>query len=92
VEASSVGLWDWNLVTNATMFSREYKRQLGYDDHEITSAQVEWATRVHPDDLAPRRRTCRRFSPATRRSTPRVPHAPPRRIVALVLRARRVAA
>ena len=53
VEASSVGLWDWNLATGATMFSSEYKRQLGYEDDEITSEQVEWSTRVHPDDLAP---------------------------------------
>ena len=53
VEASSVGLWDWNLATGETMFSREYKRQLGYEDDEITSEQVEWSTRVHPDDLAP---------------------------------------
>jgi PAS domain S-box-containing protein len=37
----------------ATMFSSEYKRQLGYEDDEITSEQVEWSTRVHPDDLAP---------------------------------------
>jgi len=52
VEASNIGLWDWNLVTNERMFSAEYKRQLGYEDHELTSEQVEWATRVHPDDLA----------------------------------------
>ena len=52
VKASDVGLWDWNLVTNESVFSREYKRQLGYEDHEIGSHEIEWATRVHPDDLA----------------------------------------
>ena len=61
VEASSVGLWDWNLVTNETMFSREYKRQLGYADHEITSEQIQWATRVHPDDLGPTQEDLRAF-------------------------------
>jgi len=53
VQASSVGLWDWNLVTNHAIYSPDYKRQLGYEDHELSSDQVEWATRVHPDDLAP---------------------------------------
>jgi len=48
-----VGLWDWNVVTNKAIYSREYKQQLGYEDHELSSDQVEWATRVHPDDLAP---------------------------------------
>jgi len=52
VQASSVGLWDWNPVTNEAMYSREYKQQLGYEDHELSSDQVQWATRVHPDDLA----------------------------------------
>jgi len=52
VEASSVGLWDWNVATNETLFSGEYKRQLGYADDELTSNEVAWATRVHPDDLA----------------------------------------
>ena len=53
VQASNVGLWDWNVVTNKAIYSREYKQQLGYEDHELSSDQVEWATRVHPDDLAP---------------------------------------
>jgi PAS domain S-box-containing protein len=52
VKASDVGLWDWNVVTNESVFSREYKRQLGYEDDEISSQEIEWATLVHPDDLA----------------------------------------
>jgi PAS domain S-box-containing protein len=52
VKASNVGLWDWNIVTNEVMYSREYKRQLGYEDDELSSADVNWESRVHPDDLA----------------------------------------
>ena len=61
VEASNVGLWDWNLVANENVFSREYKRQLGYEDYELPDEQVEWATRVHPDDLGPAQRDLQAF-------------------------------
>ena len=51
VQASSVGLWDWNIVTNTSIYSPEYKRQLGYEDQELSSEEVQWPSRVHPDDL-----------------------------------------
>ena len=93
VQASNVGLWDWDVVTNEAMFSREYKQQLGYEDDELSSDQVEWATRVHPDDLAPSQEDLQAFLDSNEtRARPRVPHAPPRRLVALVLRARGAAA
>jgi PAS domain S-box-containing protein len=50
--ASNVGLWDWDLLTNRVHFSREWKRQLGYEDDEIRSDYREWESRLHPDDLA----------------------------------------
>jgi PAS domain S-box-containing protein len=50
VEASNVGLWDWNIVTNRVTFSHEWKGQLGYEDHEIGDDVGEWAKFVHPDD------------------------------------------
>jgi len=65
VQASSVGLWDWNIVTSEAMYSREYKQQLGYEDHELSSDQVEWATRVHPDDLAPSQQDLQAFLDGT---------------------------
>ena len=35
VSAANVGLWDWDLITNNMVFSSEWKRQIGYDEHEI---------------------------------------------------------
>ncbi|HMI91084.1 MAG TPA: PAS domain-containing protein, partial [Polyangiales bacterium] len=50
VQAGNVGLWDWDMRSNQVVFSPEWKRQLGYDDHEIRDVFSEWQDRVHPDD------------------------------------------
>jgi PAS domain S-box-containing protein len=50
VEGSNIGIWDWNLNTNAVFFSLQWKRQLGYEDSEIVNAIAEWQSRLHPDD------------------------------------------
>ncbi len=51
VQASNVGLWDWELGTNRVSYSREWKAQLGYQEHELQDEYAEWERRVHPDDL-----------------------------------------
>ncbi|MCF8099931.1 MAG: PAS domain S-box protein [Desulfarculaceae bacterium] len=53
VKAGNVGLWDWDLISNKVHFSTEWKRQIGYEDHEISDDFEEWRSRVHPDDLEP---------------------------------------
>ena len=52
VKAGSVGLWNWDLVTNKVQYSDEWKRQIGYEKHEINDEFEEWRSRVHSDDLA----------------------------------------
>lgn len=51
VRAGDIGLWDWDLATNRVAYSAEWKRQIGYEEHEISDAFDEWQTRVHPEDL-----------------------------------------
>ncbi len=51
VRAAKVGLWDWELASNKVHFSAEWKRQIGYEEDEITDDFAEWESRVHPGDL-----------------------------------------
>src|SRR6185369_4347804 len=48
--ATQIGPWDWDLVTNEVEFSAEWKRQIGYEPHEIAGRYEEWESRLHPDD------------------------------------------
>ncbi len=52
VRASKVGIWDWDLKTNAVQYSAEWKAQVGYEEDEIGGGFAEWESRVHPDDLS----------------------------------------
>ena len=61
VGAGQVGLWDRDLRTNATYFSPEWKRQIGFDDTEIPNDFEEWRSRVHPDDIDGALRTLRGY-------------------------------
>jgi PAS domain S-box-containing protein len=48
--SGDVGFWDWDIATNTVVFSDEWKSQLGYAPHEVSSNYFEWETRLHPDD------------------------------------------
>ena len=50
VNASNIGLWDWDLITNEVYFSLIWKQQLGYADEELKGRYEEWESRLHPDD------------------------------------------
>jgi two-component system, cell cycle sensor histidine kinase and response regulator CckA len=50
VEASGLAPWEWNIQTNEVVLSPEWKRQVGYADHELASRYEEWESRIHPDD------------------------------------------
>lgn len=52
LQATELGPWDWDMITNRVYFSPEWKRQLGYDDHEVDDRYEEWESRLHPDDRA----------------------------------------
>jgi PAS domain S-box-containing protein len=61
VKGSNTGLWDWNLKTNEVYYSREWKTQLGYEDHEISNRYEEWESRLHPEDLERTRASVQTF-------------------------------
>jgi PAS domain S-box-containing protein len=44
------GVWDWNLETNAVVYSRRWKEMLGYADDEIVPTLHAWEELLHPDD------------------------------------------
>ena len=44
------GIWDWNLETNAVVYSSRWKQMLGYSDEEIEPDVSAWERLVHPDD------------------------------------------
>lgn len=51
IEGNGDGLWDWNVVTSEVFFSTQWKKMLGFEEHEVKNIFEEWARRVHPEDL-----------------------------------------
>ena len=50
-EGAKVGVWDWNLKTNAIYIAPNLKALLGYADHEIPNEMDSWRQLVYSDDL-----------------------------------------
>jgi PAS domain S-box-containing protein len=44
------GVWDWNIETNAVVYSPRWKQMLGYAEDEIEAHISAWERLVHPDD------------------------------------------
>lgn len=51
LEATSDGIWDWDITTNRTFFSDQYYLMLGYEPLEFESTFESWRRIVHPEDL-----------------------------------------
>jgi PAS domain S-box-containing protein len=49
-EGAQEGVWDWNLETNAVVYSPRWKAMLGYREDEIEPHVSAWERLVHPDD------------------------------------------
>ncbi|MBI3783061.1 MAG: response regulator [Deltaproteobacteria bacterium] len=50
VENSNIGIWDWDLLTNHTVYSDTWRRQLGYDPGDLDDSWEDWTKLVHPED------------------------------------------
>ncbi|TWI63374.1 PAS domain S-box-containing protein [Desulfobotulus alkaliphilus] len=52
ISGTGAGLWDWDMIKNTVYFSPQWKKMLGYDDHEISNAFSGWRQLWHPDDAS----------------------------------------
>jgi PAS domain S-box-containing protein len=50
MEATSDGLWDWNVETGEMYFSPAYYQMLGYEPGELPGLKKTWMDLIHPDD------------------------------------------
>jgi PAS domain S-box-containing protein len=50
MEATSDGLWDWNVKTDESYFSPNYYRMLGYEVGAFPAAGSSWKYLIHSDD------------------------------------------
>lgn len=52
IEATSGGIWEWDILTNKEFFSPRFCEIVGYsyDDPELSRTFDAWASRIHPDD------------------------------------------
>jgi len=52
MDATSDGLWDWNIRTGEIFFSPHWYGMLGYAPSELPSEYATWQGLLHPDDAA----------------------------------------
>lgn len=50
VEATGAGTWDWDMISDKVVFSKEWKAMLGYSDEEIENSFNGWKKLWHPED------------------------------------------
>jgi two-component system, cell cycle sensor histidine kinase and response regulator CckA len=51
LEATSDGLWDWDIPTGRAVFSPSYYTMLDYEPYEFSQDYDAWRGLVHPDDI-----------------------------------------
>jgi two-component system, cell cycle sensor histidine kinase and response regulator CckA len=52
LEATQIGIWDWDVKTDQWYASPIYYAMLGYESNKGLGDRREWLERVHPDDRA----------------------------------------
>jgi PAS domain S-box-containing protein len=51
LKGSNQGMWEWNIITNKTIFSYNWAGMLGYNLDEIDQTLEFWREHVHPDEI-----------------------------------------
>ncbi|MFL6709837.1 MAG: CHASE domain-containing protein [Massilia sp.] len=52
LEGAGDGVWDWDRAHDAATYSKQWKRMLGYADHELSNSTAAWQRLLHPDDAS----------------------------------------
>jgi PAS domain S-box-containing protein len=52
IEATSDGIWDWDVISNSAYYSPNYFKMLGYEQHDFPANTHTWLSLIHPDDYA----------------------------------------
>lgn len=52
VDATDVGIWEWNVLTNKVWFSPRFISFLNTNKHEEDIVFDDWVSHIHPEDLA----------------------------------------
>jgi PAS domain S-box-containing protein len=50
IDATELGVWDWNVETDQVYYSPQWKMQVGYEDHELKNEFKTWQDLLHQDD------------------------------------------
>lgn len=50
VRSMSIGVWDWNIITNELYWSKKLLDIMGIDDQEFRPHYNEFSSRLHPED------------------------------------------
>lgn len=51
LKGSNQGMWEWDFITNKTVFSYNWAGMLGYNLDEIEQTLEFWKKNVHPDEI-----------------------------------------
>jgi len=51
VDGAGLGIWDWDMRTDAVEFNDQWAEMLGLSPDDIDSHLETWESRVHPDDM-----------------------------------------
>lgn len=50
LQGMSVGIWDWNIVTNELFWSQRFKEIAGITDKDFSASFSDFESRLHPED------------------------------------------
>ncbi|HIK19344.1 MAG TPA: PAS domain S-box protein [Leptolyngbyaceae cyanobacterium M33_DOE_097] len=52
ISAAEIGIWDWDIQANTVYWNVFHEKFWGYEPSSALRTYEEWASRVHPEDLA----------------------------------------